>query len=246
MLFRSERAEKLAPGLDWEKPPLADPDNAQDDTHAEWFNSHPTNFWALTQLARKLIEEKKWREAQAPLKRLIELYPSWTGPDNAYWLLAQTHRALNETHREVEALTRLADRDAEAPDAYLRLMELAAMAQDWRTVSQIARRFLAVNPLVAPPYRHLAQASEALGETQPAIDAYRTLLRLDPPNPAEVHFHLAQLLHQTGDASARRHVLQALEEAPRYRAALRLLLELSSESSPTKAGAAADTAEAKP
>jgi len=47
-----------------------------------------------------------------------------------------------------------------------------------------------------------------------------------PANPAEVHFELARLLQRRGDPEARGQVLRALEEAPRHRAALNLLLEL--------------------
>jgi hypothetical protein len=86
-----------------------------------------------------------------------------------------------------------------------------------------------VNPLVAPPYRFLAQAAEAAGRIPAAIEASSVLLRLDPPNPAEVHFALARLLRKVGDAGARRHVLEALEEVPRNRAALRLLLEINGD-----------------
>jgi hypothetical protein len=37
---------------------------------------------------------------------------------------------------------------------------------------------------------------------------------------------LARLLHQAGDPTAKRHVLQAIEEAPRFRDAHRLLMEI--------------------
>ncbi|MES1167046.1 MAG: hypothetical protein ABUL68_03510, partial [Pseudomonadota bacterium] len=66
----------------------------------------------------------------------------------------------------------------------------------------------------------------------------RTLLKLDPPNPADAHFQLAQLLQRTGDPEARRHVLEALEEAPRYREALALLLEINRAPSASPAAAA--------
>ena len=89
-----------------------------------------------------------------------------------------------------------------------------------------AERFLAVNPLVPAPYRALAQAAEATGSLTNAIAANRTLLRLDPPNPSEVHFRLAKALNQAGDPGARMEVLMALEEAPRNREALRLLKTL--------------------
>ncbi len=99
-----------------------------------------------------------------------------------------------------------------------------------------------MNPLVAPPYRHLAQASEALGQRDPAIHACKTLLLLDPPDPAGAHYQLARLLHETGDPAARRHLLQALEEAPRFREGHRLLLEMTKAPKP----AAPETPPAKP
>src|SRR5262249_3258682 len=121
---------------------------------------------------------------------------------------------------------RFAALDKEASDAYLRLMELDMAAQDWSAVLQNAQRYLAVNPLVAPPYRYLAQASEAAGDLPRAATAYRAMRDLDPSDPAETHFRLAKILHRRGDPDARRQVLQALEEAPRYRDALQLLLEI--------------------
>jgi tetratricopeptide (TPR) repeat protein len=109
----------------------------------------------------------------------------------------------------------------------MRLMELDTGAGDWNGVAENAERFLAANPLVAQPYRYLALASEKLGQPDPAIRSFGRMLLLDPSDPAEIHYHLARLLRQKGDAAgAKRHVLQALEEAPRFRDAQRLLLEI--------------------
>jgi tetratricopeptide (TPR) repeat protein len=274
--FARERAEKLAPGLDWEKPeflarrsvPLrggvrggsAGPQRTNADDHisapeiftrgsgearTEWIAAHPTNFYALAENAGRLIGQKKFSEAKAPLQKLVELYPAQTGGDSAYAMLAIVHRALSETNAERQVLTQLAERDDEAADAFLRLMELGAAAQDWPAVSLNAQRYLAVNPLVPSPYRFLAQASERRGEIPSAIEAYRALLQLDPPDPAETHFRLAQLLDHAGDPAARRHVLQALEEAPRYRAALQLLLEINKKSPPAKTNAEENAAASK-
>jgi len=260
--YARRTAESLAPGLDWEKPPLeklfgaarqsrrassaAGPERpaellagADEEVWTAWARLRPTNFWVMTWQAQRFIEEKQWTKAQPILQRLVELYPGFTGAESAYRLLAATHRALGQTNAEGQVLARFAEKDAAAPDTYLRLMELATEAQDWPAVAQNAQRCLAVAPLVAPPYRFLALASEALGQPQTAIAAYRALLQLDPPNPAEAHFRLAKLLHQTGDPAARRHVLQALEEAPRYREALRLLLEMHDQPAAKPHGAAA-------
>jgi uncharacterized protein HemY len=73
------------------------------------------------------------------------------------------------------------------------------------------------------------------------VGAWQTLLLLDPPNPAEVHFQLAKLLKPTDAVAAKRHVLQALEDAPRHRAALELLLEMPQGPKPADAIPAADS-----
>ncbi len=245
--FARDRAEKLAPGLDWEKPALEKHETAaprsprrrgatprptpeDEEVYSAWAKSRPTNFWVMTSQAQQLVEDRRWSQAKPVLQSLVELFPDFTGPDSAYRLLAAAHRALGETNAERQVLARFAEKDDEAADAYLRLMELGAAVRDWPAVAQNAQRYLAVNPLLAPPYRYLAQASESNGETQTAIAACRALLELDPADPAELHFRLAQLLHRAGDPDARRHLLQALEEAPGYRDALRLLLKINGES----------------
>lgn len=225
--FAKERAEQLAPGLDFRKPNPQVVSLGGDEALDLWAEGRPTNYWALSRRGQARVQAKQWAEAKAPLETLVERFPGDTGADGAYRLLAAAHRALQETNQERQVLSRLAERDADAADAFLRLMELTAQAKDWPATAVNAERYLGVNPLVAPPYRYLAQAAEAQGDLPRAIAANRALLQLDPPNPAEVHFQLARLLHRAGDPTARRHVLQALEDAPRNRAALQLLLELA-------------------
>jgi len=90
---------------------------------------------------------------------------------------------------------------------------------------------LAINPLIATPYTALAEAGAASGQNDVAIDANRKLLLLNPPDAVKVHFQLARLLHTRGDSEneAKRQVLQALEDAPRYRDAQQLLLEIEDQ-----------------
>jgi len=261
-----QRAEQLAPGLDWQKPKLEDlisrpsefsvaisnlsaansesipkflrrskeSTNHKDESSSDqgeagsltWEAKHPTNYYALMERAKSLVAKKDFAAAKAPLKLLVQLYPTQTGAESAYALLAATHRALGETNAERQVLEQFARQDAEASDAYLRAADLAAEFSDWPVVVESVRRCLAVNPLVAAPYKLLAQASQHTQDLSQTIQANTALLELDPPNPSEVHFELARALHRKGDPRARRQVLEALEEAPRYQAALRLLLEL--------------------
>jgi tetratricopeptide (TPR) repeat protein len=177
--------------------------------------------------AQKLVAQEKWEAARSPLEKLIALCPDQSGPNNAYALLAAVHHGLNEAEQERAALEKWADSDADALDAYQRLMELGESDKDWKVVARNADRFLAVHPLLPQPYRFLAKASEELGEGTQAINAYQKVLLLDPPDPAEVHYRLARLLHKNNDPTAKRHILRALEEAPRFRDAHRLLLDMA-------------------
>jgi tetratricopeptide (TPR) repeat protein len=152
--------------------------------------------------------------------------------------LGGVYHELGETNAERQVLTQLAEKDDDVTEAYMRLMEMGVTAEAWPVVAQNAERYLAVNPLLASPYFYFAQASEQTGQTQKAIESYRALLELEPADPAEVHFRLGRALHRAGKPEARRQVLQALEEAPRYREALRLLLEINGQSPRAENGAA--------
>ncbi|HKX60733.1 MAG TPA: tetratricopeptide repeat protein, partial [Verrucomicrobiae bacterium] len=226
--FAKERAENLAPELNFKKPGLEGLAKLELELGADSKNYH-----TLLQLAREALRKKEWQKAKAPLEKLIKLFPNQRGSDNAYSILGEVHRRLGETNEERQVLTQLASIESDAVDAYQRLMELNRATGEWDAVATNAGRYLAVNPLVELPYRYLAEASEQLQRPDSAIESYRTLLRLDPPDPAGTHFKLARLLHEKGEPSAKRHLLQALEEAPRYREAHKLLLKFSAASAPT-------------
>jgi tetratricopeptide (TPR) repeat protein len=245
--FARARAEALAPGLDWERPEgrgaaavKAGDGKGEATLHRwvgngegewkEWAESRPTNFWVLSRQADELLAAKRFQEARPILEKLTSLYPGFTGSDSAWRQLAMVYRETGEKELEVATLSRFAEQDSEAPDVYLRLMDLAKQRQEWATVKLNSERHLAVNPLIPAPYRFLAEASEQTRDMRSAVAAYRALLELSPPDPAEMHFRLARALHRLGEPEAKRHVLLALEEAPLFREALKLLLEIERSS----------------
>lgn len=226
--YAKGRARELGSELNWEKPVAELFRPGAEEKLREWSNTRPNNYWLELQRIRTLLDDKQWAEAKVALNGLLKRYPEPRGAESALRSLAQVQRELGETAAERATLAKFAAIDGEAPDAYLRLTELGIAERDWAEVALNARRFLEINPLVAAPWRALAQAAAGTGDDATAITANRTLLQLDPANPAAVHFELARLLHRGGDPAARREVLLALEEAPRHRAALNLLLELGS------------------
>ncbi len=224
-------AKNVGPKLDWTPPKRAD--FASEKRLEEFITKNPDNFTALSEQAKQLLDAKKWAEAKVPLQKLIEHYPNHAEAGNACALMAHVHRELGETDAEIAMLNKVAELSSDATDAFERLMKLAAGRKDWPGVIANAGRYTAVNPLSPIPHRAEAEAREALGEKPAAIAAYRALLQLAPSDPAEMHYRLARLLHATGDPAAKREVLLALEDAPRFRAALTLLLEITGQPSGT-------------
>jgi hypothetical protein len=222
--FARAQAESLAPGADLAKPPK--------DDDAAWGQAHTNNYYFKMRQAQKFMDDKNWAAAKPLLASAAASYAGERRGDNPLWLLAVTERNLNDTNAEWAALEKLAQRESDFVDLYLRLIELSVSGKDWAAAAKYANLLLAVNPLIPAPYAALARAGDALGENEQAIAAYRRLLLLEPADPAEVHYQLARLLHARGnaEAEAKRHVLQALEEAPRFREAQRLLLQIEDHS----------------
>ncbi len=231
--FARERAEQLAPKLTWEEVELEPRADAEE--VAAWLKDHPNNFQGLVRWGVALQREEKWKESLEPATRLLELFPNYVGAGNAYSLLAQAHRELGDAKAEREALEQWASRSSDATDAYERMATLAEESGDWAAVQQNALRALAVDPLTPAPHRWLAKAAEQLNRPDDAIAAYRALLEFDTTDPVDAHFRLGKLLKSRGDAvEARRQALMALEEAPRFLDAHRLLLELTADATEAK------------
>ena len=237
-----EKAEKLgSEKVSWERPKLAlDADSAAMNL---WNQQHPDNFWGLLGEGRALLSEKKWAEAKKPLEKAIALYPGYGEAGGPYLLMAAAHRELGETAAERAMLEKHVALDADGIEPRVRLMEIMAKAAEWPAVKGMAEQVVAINPLAPTAHNYLAKAAEAAGDRQLGIEAHRTLLLLDPLDRAEQHYRLAKLLAEEKQlGEARRQVVRSLEEAPRYRAAHQLLLEIAGKME--KPGAATQPATA--
>jgi len=224
--FARKCAEGLAPQVDFEKPEKSQFDPSDYVMLLEWLQEHPNNFWALTLYAKALLASSKWNEAKEPLEKLIALYPQYAGDDNAYRLLAEVHRRLGETEQERNVLSKLAMISSDASYTYTRLLEIATEQEDWQNVLRYGEKSMAVYPMLAQLHWQLGRANEEFGRDEQAIESYQRLLLLDPSDPADVNYRLGRLLLAKDPAKAKRHVLLALAEAPRFRQAHRLLLKI--------------------
>lgn len=217
------KASNIGESLTWDEP---DPNLISPEEMPDELEINPDNYYLLIGSARQYIEKGDWEKAQPILDKLLEAYPDQRGKGGALYLASIVASNRDDTEKERDYLEKLASIDGDVSDAYLRLMHIAREASDWEGLRTNAQRYLAVNPLTTRPYEALAIASENLNDIPAAIAARQTLVKLNPLDPALAHYELARLLHQDGSDQAKRQVLMALEEAPRYQDAQKLLLTL--------------------
>lgn len=226
----AQLARDLAPNLDWEKHDLSAIRDDDDPERLErWVADHPASLQGLTLLSAQLIERREFAKAKPYLQKLIELFPEQVGHDCPYELLAAIHRELKESEGERKVLQQYCDRTDSALPSLLRLIELHSIAGDWAAAQSVSKQLLAINPLLPQVQRARVTAAEHVRERSEQVAGLKALLQMEPDDPAELHYQLATVLHAVGDASAKLHVLQALETAPRYREAQQLLLKIVRE-----------------
>lgn len=225
--FARTRAQMLAPDANWDE--LESMPGASGADWVKWNSEHPNNLMGLTAEANQWVAEKNWGRAASTLEKVIGLSPE---AKQAYPPLARAYRELGEPEKELQALERLSHFEADSVELFTRLLEISSTNGDWEKAKQYARRLLAVNPLISSPYRYLSVAAEKTGDDAATIEALDVLAKMNPLDRADVHFRLASALHRTKQlASAKRQVIMALEQAPRYRDAHALLLRIVAEQS---------------
>ena len=226
-LETQDLARNLGPGVDWTEPELEKVDPGDPAGVEAYAKAHPDNFQVRQLQTANLLAAQRWKEATKSALWLIELFPEYIGKDNGYVMKAAAHRALDQTKEEAAALRELSQRSAEALDAYLRLIDIDLESGDWKELLKDSERALAINPFLKQAHWSRGRAWEGLDEKEKAVASYKRMLTLKPVNPAEVNFRLASTLQPSDPLQAKRHVLDALADAPRYRDARKLLLKMT-------------------
>ena len=224
--FARKVANEFAPDADWSRESL--PEKPSADELQTWLEKNPDNYWAIRSLASIKVRQKEYTEAKELLEKIVQLEAVTGSQGGPLEQLAAVYGQLKQTEQEKETLTKIVSLSSDALPALTRLIEMSEASEDWESVLKYSQKVIAINPLIPAGHQSLSKSASQLDRDRIAVDSLRSMLSLDPYDPAELHFRLAQS-HQKLDElnQARHHVLAALEEAPRYRAAHRLLLELA-------------------
>jgi tetratricopeptide (TPR) repeat protein len=169
-----------------------------------------------------------WGGVTGDAEAVIELHPGYVEPDSAYLMLAKAHDELGEPDQAMAALTRFWKRGGYDPAALKRLAAL--LEESGREVEAIAalNTVVQVQPLDDSLHETLGRLLLEQGDGHGALREFEILLALKPHDKANAYLRVAEAHRAVGNVEqSRNHVLLALDFAPGFRPAQRLLLELS-------------------
>ncbi len=159
---------------------------------------------------------------------VLALYPEYVGDANVYELLADAYKARGDTKSETAILTASEHQGGQMPEVLKRLAALQQVAGQPSEASATLARVNYVYPVKdAELHQRLGDLLYAQKQYDGAIREYNALVASHPVDKAGAEFTLAQAYLAAGQRDkAEESVLAALETAPGYRPAQKLLLEL--------------------
>jgi len=240
--FARQHASEFGSNADWSREGLPEEPRLSD--WELWVQQHPNSYWGLRATAEAYFVAGQFEKAKVALEKLNELETLTGERGGPLELLAQVYQKLGDAKAERKALSDIVASSSDALPSLRRLIDLSREDGNWQLVKQFAGNVIAINPMLPEGQTALAEAAEQEGDFADAAGALRAMARMDPVDPASIDFRMARALQKLGALEeSRHHVLRALLEAPRYREAHELLLELAADEGLSEAAAEEDPTE---
>ena len=189
---------------------------------------NPDNFYVRLQLAAALHKESKLEEAAHHAQAAKELFPPFVEPGNPYQLLAEIYTKQGQKEKAASELLQWKKQRGRNPEVFKKLAELLKELGRASEAIQTLEEALFVSLSDAEIHNRLGEWYLETAKPDSAAQEYRAVLALDPVDKAGAHYRLARAYWTLGNGQgARQEVLAALEIAPGYRQAQKLLLEVA-------------------
>ena len=157
-----------------------------------------------------------------------DLYPDYVEHHSVYELLADAYSAKGDKQAAMVQLEKYSDTGGRNVTTLKTLATLQESAGQPKKAMVTLGRINYIYPGDPDVHRRLGSLELDAGNVKESIREFQAVLALKPADAAESHFDLAKALERAGKkVEARDEVLQALEAAPTFKPAQRLLLELS-------------------
>ena len=187
---------------------------------------HPRDFQAYLQLGVVLFKEEDLSEAKFYLDRAYELLPSYTGYPSPALVLSQIYEKEGNREAHLQQLEILLQNLQHDYDSAMILAVAALEEGDLERTDYYIDRAIQVDPYRTSVHELKASYAERIDDSALAVTEYEVLMKLDINDPVEARTNLAEAYLNNGQIlQAKQNVLSALEIAPSYQRAQRVLLQ---------------------
>jgi tetratricopeptide (TPR) repeat protein len=191
-----------------------------------------TNFDTWRQKLKELAGLAHGNQNDAVVKaapEVVRLYPEYVGDANAYEFLAAAQLAKGDKQGATMTLTAYEKMGGDSPETLTKLASLEEELGHAKEAAATLDRINYIYPESEGLHRHLGELWFAQGNYAGAVREYSAVLALKPLDKASAQFELAQAYFAAGEKEkAEESVLLALETAPGFRPAQKLLLQIKS------------------
>ena len=205
----------------------ANPDRKEQEFRDE-VQKHPGNYFAHLYLAAALAKGSNKEEAITQAQAAKDLFPLYIGHGNPYRILADIYEGMGQKAKAVAELQLWKNMKGRDPETFKKLASLQAELGQTADAIQTLQAATYISMFDVDIHNHLGDWLLQNSNPQAAVTEYQAVLALGTADQAGAHYNLANAYRALADnRNARMEVLAALEIAPGFRPAQKLLLELS-------------------
>jgi len=228
--FQQELDRKLEPIVKiLENPEAVEGESPEELLQAllEKIQDSPDNYTLNLSVGMRLPMAGKSEEAIPYLEKAIELFPFGAGELSPYQVLFEAYEELGDSSKARETLQRHWEIAPQNVAVGLELGKRLAQGDDQDEATRVFEGLMFADPLKPEVHQSLGDLYLKAGRPRDSLVEFQILLKMEPQDMAGAHYRVAQASFQSElPEQARRHVLLALEIAPSYEEAQRLLLEI--------------------
>lgn len=187
---------------------------------------NPRDFQAYLQLGIVLFKEENFQEAKEILQLAYNLLPSYTGYPSPPLVLSQIYEKEGNREAQLGQLEILLQNLQHDYGSAIILAEAALESGDHDRAEYYIDRAMQVDPYRSDVHQLKAGLADGIGDSELAVTEYEVLLKLEINDPVEAQTNLAEAYLKNGQPlEAKQNILSALETAPSYQRAQRILLQ---------------------
>lgn len=159
---------------------------------------------------------------------MIGMFPDFVEQGSVYELLSEAQLAKGDKAAGMKALARYSSAGGRNPETLTKLAKLQEEAGNPAEAVKTLERLVYIFPMEEALHRQLGDLYLGQNRMDGAIREYTAVVATKPLDQAAAHFNLAKALNSAKRTEdAKEHLLLALEAAPGFKPAQKLLLELS-------------------